>query len=91
MSKQINQQELAEIVTALLTKPESLGELDTASTFARFMTEIAEVVCSYVGGEVRNQADDFTGEFLVGVHGNDSLPEGDGIWAGYDPEGDLYS
>lgn len=91
MSKQINTQELAEIVTNLLTKPESVGELDTSTTFACFMTEIAEVVCKFCGGEVKNQADDFAGEFLVGVHGNDSLPVGGGIWAGYDPDGDLHT
>lgn len=91
MSKQINAAELAEIVKNLLTKPQSVGELEDGSTFACFMTEITEVVCSFVGGEVKNQADNFTGEFLVGVHGNDSLPEGGGIWANYDQDGDLFA
>lgn len=89
MSKQINNTELAEIITNLLTKPERVGELEDGSTFACFMTEIAEIVCKFCGGEVKNQADDFSGEFLVGIHGNDSLPEGGGIWAGYDLDGDL--
>lgn len=88
MSKQISAKELAEIVSTLLTNPES-GELDANTTFAAFMTEIAEVVCSYCGGEVREQADDFSGQFLVGVNGNDSIPEGGGIWAKYDPDGEL--
>ena len=89
LSKQISSAELAEIVKNLLTDTESTGELDSPSTFACFMTEIAEVVCKFCGGEVKNQADQFTGDWLVGVHGNDSLPEGGGIWAGYDPDGEL--
>jgi hypothetical protein len=91
MSKQITSDELAEIVNNLLTKPQATGELEENSTFACFMTEIAEVVCKFVGGEVKNQADDFSGEWLVGVHGNDSLPEGGGLWAGYDLDGELDS
>lgn len=91
MSKQINAPELAEIINRLLTNPQGAGELENSNTFASFMTEIASVVCNYCGGEVKNQADAFTGEFLVGIHGNDSLPEGGGIWAGYDVDGDLHS
>ncbi|NVL49886.1 hypothetical protein F2S72_09050 [Pseudomonas syringae pv. actinidiae] len=91
MSKQITAAELAEIVNNLLTKPQSVGELEDGNTFACFMTEIAVVVCGFVGGDVKNQADNFTGEFLVGVHGNDSLPEGGGIWANYDQDGDLFA
>lgn len=89
MSKQINAAELAEIVSKLLTNPMSAGELVSSTTFACFMTEIAKVVCDFCGGEVRSQADNFTEEYLVGVHGNDSLPEGGGIWAAYDEDGDL--
>lgn len=91
MSKQIKSDVLADIVKRLLTDPTSAGELDDGSTFACFMTEITEVVCKFCGGEVKNQADRFTGDWLVGVHGNDSLPEGGGIWANYDPDGDLDS
>ena len=89
MSKQINAAELAEIVSKLLTNPMSAGELVSSNTFASFMTEIAKVVCDFCGGEVRNKADNFTEEYLVGVHGNDSLPEGGGIWADYDEDGEL--
>lgn len=90
MSKQISSAELAEIVNNLLTNTQATGELDGKSTFACFMTEIAEVVCKFCGGEVESQADDFTGSMLVGIHGNDSIPDGGGIWAGYDLDGDLY-
>ena len=91
MSKQVNQKELADIISKLLTNPEAAGELESSTAFAGFMTAIAEVVCDYCGGEVKDQADNSTGEFLVGIHGNDSLPEEGGIWAGCDPDGDLFS
>lgn len=91
MSKQINPEQLAEIVSKLLTDPEGAGELDTATTYACFMTEIASVVCNFCGGVVKAEADPSMGEYLVGIHGDESLPEGGGIWAGYDPDGDLYS
>jgi len=91
MSKQVNQKELADIVSKLLTNPEGAGELESSTAFAGFMTAIAEAVCDYCGGEVQEQADNTTGEFLVGIHGNDSLPEGGGIWADSDPDGDLFS
>ncbi|HDS1721711.1 hypothetical protein NPS53_09375 [Pseudomonas putida] len=91
MSKQISQKELAEAVSKLLTDPEAAGELESSTAFAGFMTAIAEVVCDYCGGEVQQQADNTTGDFLVGIHANDSLQEGGGIWANYDPDGDLFS
>ncbi|MFL1449214.1 hypothetical protein ACI77O_12535 [Pseudomonas tritici] len=91
MSKQINAVELAEIVSSLLTGPQNVGQLTDTASQARFMTEIATVVANFYGGEVQNPADDFTGEFLVGIHGNDSVPEDGGIWANYDIEGDLFN
>jgi hypothetical protein len=90
MSKQITNVELAEIVTRLLTKPEEAGELDTTEKFAGFMTKIAEVVCDYCGGEVRREATQEADMFYIGIHGDDCLPEGGGIWKSYDPEGDLF-
>jgi hypothetical protein len=89
MSKQVSNVELAEVVTRLLTKPEEAGELDTTEKFAGFMTKIAEVVCYYCGGEVHREASQEDDTFYIGIHGNDSLPEGGGIWSIYDPEGDL--
>lgn len=91
MSKQITRHELAEIVSKLLTDPESVGELDSKSTFACFMTDIADVVCNYCGGETRNEADILEDVWYIGIHGNDSLPEDGGIWKGYDKQGDLFA
>ncbi|WP_341744732.1 hypothetical protein [Azonexus hydrophilus] len=91
MSKQITAAELAEIVTRLLTDTESTGELDDPCVFSSFMTNIAEVVCDHCGGEVRKPADDDDGQWLVGIHGNESLPSAfGGIWREYDPEGELF-
>jgi len=89
MSKQITDVELAEIVKNLLTNAEATGELDESSTFARFMTEIAAVVCNFCGGEVRNQAEALEGVWGISIHGNDSLPSDGGIWAGNDRDGEL--
>ena len=81
--------ELAEIVSKLLTNPMVDGELVSSTSLACFMTEIAKVVCGFCGGEVKNQADNFAGEYLVGIHWNASLPECGGIWADYDEDGEL--
>lgn len=92
MSKQISAAELAQIVTRLLTDTDTTGELDAFETFQGFMTDIAKVVCDYCGGEVREPADNASeNTWLVGVHGNDSLPSAfGGIWREYDPEGKLF-
>ena len=89
MSKQIKSAELAEIVKRLLTEPE-VGELDTLASYQGFTTEIAQVVCDYCGGEIRNTASFMDDTCYIGIHGNDSLPETGGIWAAYDPEGELF-
>ena len=90
MSKQISNLELAEIVGKLLdtSNHENLEEYEQ---FQNFMTAIATVVCDYCGGEIAGPADDFTGEWLIGIWGNDSLPEDEGIWKDYDPEGELFT
>lgn len=91
MSKQVSAKELAEIVTRLLTDTEGSGELDDPGVFQGFMTAIAEVVCDFCGGEVRNPADQFEDVWYVGIHGNDSLPDAfGGIWREYDKEGELF-
>lgn len=91
MSKQITPGELAEVAKKLLTNPTEAGELEHASSFAGFMTEITEVVCKFCGGEVKSQAGQLDGAWLVGVRGNESLPEGGGIWADYDLDGETDS
>lgn len=67
MSKQVSAKELAEIVTRLLTDTEGSGELDDPGVFQGFMTAIAEVVCDFCGGEVRNPADQFEDVWYVGL------------------------
>ena len=90
MSKQITPAELATIVTNLLCNPAKVGELDSTEKFGAFMTDIAKTVCDHCGGQVIAPADNsFEDEWLVGIHGNDSLPPDGGIWREYDPEGDL--
>ena len=88
MSKQITAAELAEIVTKMLTTDNS-GEVDSYEGFEAFMTSVAQAVCDAVGGEIHNPAEPLDDVWYVGIHGNDSLPEGGGIWAGYDLDGEL--
>ena len=91
MSKQISARELAEIVTRLLTDTQTTGELDSSEAFHGFMTDIAQVVCDYCGGEIHHPADSFDDISYVGIHGNDSLPDDvGGIWQEYDKDGDLF-
>lgn len=92
MSKQISARELAEIVTKLLTDPDSTGELDGFETFQQFMTDIAQVVCDHCGGEIHNPPDLLDDVWYVGIHGNDSMPDAfGGIWREYDKEGELFT
>jgi len=87
MSKQISANELAAIVTCLLTDTQATGELDDRRCFQWFMTDIAQVVCDYCGGEVCHSATLCDGDWYIGVHSNDSLPDTGGIWKEYDAEG----
>lgn len=91
MAKIITAQELAEIAGKLLTNPEGCGELEDAQAYANFMTDIAQVICDYCGGEIRLPASVIDGPnvWAVGIHGNDSLPDDGGIWRDYDLEGSL--
>ena len=91
MSKQVSAQELAEIVTKLLTEPDGAGELSGYETYQGFMTDIAEVVCNYCGGEIHHPASNLDDIWYVGIHGNNSLPSAcGGIWREYDKEGELF-
>lgn len=86
MSKQISAKELAEIFTKIL----ATSEIDNADSFAEFMTEAAELATKYCGGVVLNHASPPTisaeeiGEWMIGIHADDSLPEDGGIWKDYD-------
>ena len=89
MSKQISTTELAQIVQQLLTDPEKVGELNTSEQFKHFMTDIAQVVTEFCGGNVSSFAQFHEGDWLVAIQADSSLPKGGGIWASYDPEGSL--
>lgn len=90
MSKQITANELAEIITKLLTT--TSGELEEHETFSSFMTDIAKVICDHCGGEVKNPATQVAGTWFVEIQGNDSLPdENGGIWQDFDPQGVLLT
>lgn len=91
MSKQITTQELAAIVARMLVDPESVGILGEYAQFQKFMTDIAQVVCNHAGGEVCGPADDWAGEWLIAIAGDASVPEGGGVWADYDKEGQLFN
>lgn len=100
MSKQITNIELAEIITNLLTDPDTINNnLDTREKFADFMRGAAMAVCDACGGEVSDMppgqpimaeflSDEMGGQWLIGIHWNDSLPDDGGIWANYDTEVD---
>lgn len=95
--KLITQHDLAKIVAKLLTGPVKdggCGELDESDQYSRFVTDVAQLVCDYCGGEVRNIATPLPsgdmGVWFVGIRGNDSSPEDGGVWADFNQEGDLW-
>lgn len=92
MSKQVTAQELAEVITFLLTQKDVKNSLDDAQK-AAFMTEVAELACKYAGGEVRNPATDWVIKdyWLIGIHGNEQMADfKGGVWAPYDQEGEFF-
>lgn len=90
MSKQISPEELAHITNRLLMDVEQVHLTDNDRL--SFMTQLAQLVCHYVGGAVHNPASYVSEEeCFVGVHGNGRIPDvHGGIWADYDPEGELF-
>jgi hypothetical protein len=90
MAKNITSQELGNLVQQILNNPESLGEDMSGEAYSRFMTDMAKVVCDHFGGEVHNPAYMHDGMYyMIGIHSNDCLPAGGGVWANLDPEGEL--
>lgn len=97
MAKQIRPNELAEIVTGLLVRPDLMGELDSPEQHAEFLEAIGQVVCDFCGGDTNgvDPADcgpDGIRPYLdtpyLSVHPNDSLPSlNECVWAPYDPDG----
>lgn len=51
MTLEVRADELAELVSGLLVKPEFLGELDLLETYESFLRDIAQVVHNHCGGE----------------------------------------
>lgn len=90
MSKQINPKELAKVLTDLLLHPERVGQDFSPQGYSELLTGLAQVVCDQCGGEVAGPASEIDGQWLVGIRGNDSLPEDGGIWKNFDLEGALY-
>ena len=52
MSKILTSDEVATIVSDLLTKPEVLGELEDGTLFESFLEDVAKIVAGYCGGQV---------------------------------------
>jgi len=94
MAKMITNAELAQIITGILTDPES-NEIDSMEGFANFTQSLAIVVADYCGGTVTGhyRCDDpdadFGESYYVAIRRNDSLPEDGGVWKTYDLEGEL--
>lgn len=57
MTKQILPNELAEIVTGLLIKPELLGELDSSEAHQAFMLDIGRIIADHYCGRVNGITD----------------------------------
>lgn len=96
MSRQILPNELAEIVTGLLVKPELLGQFPDEDRHIEFINEIGTLVAEFCGGQVNGvHAPDgsFAGQPfcdapLMSVWPDDRLPDLDHcVWGPYDPEG----
>lgn len=85
MSKQIANNELAEIVTGLLIDPKRMGELDSPESYLGFMESIGKAVADYCGGEVIHATSGEGEQPLLAVAVNDSLPSlRNNVWAPYD-------
>jgi hypothetical protein len=90
MSKQITPEELAEIITGLLVKPEILGEDPTPDKFKDFMQQLGEVVADYFGGHINGvHFQPAPGEApLMSVSPNSDLPSlGSNVWSNHDVDG----
>ncbi len=91
MSKQVSAVDLGLLTFSLLMRPHAVGELDTPEKYQAFMTDLTKLICEHCGGEVLYQASRPDGiNWMIGIHGNDSLPADGGIWKDIDPEGQLF-
>ncbi len=96
MTKQILPNELAEIVTGLLIKPELLGELDSREAHQAFMLDIGRVIADHCGGRVNGITDgDVAKPYLsdiectptLHIEPDDRLPSTErNVWSNYHVE-----
>jgi hypothetical protein len=96
MAKMLNPKELASLTTRLLVGDMTTSQLDDRDRYGSFMEGIANVIAEHCGGEVtgayfEQNVEDPDDNWLVSIHGNDSLPDDGGVWADYDPDGELDS
>ncbi len=89
MAKILQDVELANIVARLVKDQ----EIDDADTYSRFLLDLAELITHYCGGDVGVCVHDDPGGrdlgWTVAIRGNDSVPEGGGIFKHYDVNGEL--
>ncbi|WP_060876675.1 hypothetical protein [Klebsiella variicola] len=96
MTKQILPNELAEIVTGLLIKPELLGELDSRESHQAFMLDIGRVIADHCGGRINGITDgDVAKPYLsdiectptLHIEPDDRLPSTErNVWSNYHVE-----
>ncbi|MEH5114945.1 hypothetical protein [Klebsiella variicola] len=96
MTKQILPNELAEIVTGLLIKPELLGELDSREAHQAFMLDIGRVIADHCGGLVNGITDgdvakpylsDIECTPILHIEPDDRLPSTErNVWSNYHVE-----
>ncbi|KAB0482349.1 hypothetical protein F7Q91_02800 [Vibrio chagasii] len=97
MTKKVYPNELAEIVTTLLIKPELVGELETEEKFISFMDDIGSVVAKHCGGVVTGiSKPEVIEDLLSSIHHMPMLSVSpcpsladinNNVWTNYDPEG----
>lgn len=94
MAKIIYPAQLAQALTTLLTNPAAVGKAVSGREFGDLMTQLTRAACDFGGGEIYNPAaldEDEGGNpvWVVAIHGDDHLPADGGVWAQFDPTGEL--
>jgi len=87
MAKILTDKELLEIVRLTIEE----HELDEMAVYEGFLRGLASLITDFYGGEVGSVGYDPCDELghTVAFHGNDSVPEGGGVYARFDKEGEL--
>jgi hypothetical protein len=85
MAKILTDAELLHIVTTCIVG----GEIDDRDQYMRFLEDLADAVTMHFGGE-RGRVTPADSElpYTVTIHWNDSVPDGGGIYQGYDTDED---